>query len=131
MKRFIGIMAAIVFVLAVFVTPSMAQHCCGGSGLSGLEIAGGSGVGAQIYTGGAISATSHNNCFSNSRTLTAQRFVGVGVSSGANGSVCLSTQGNARGGVYGVGQFDAGIEGSIMGADYYTNSSVTVCGYGH
>lgn len=129
MKKFIGIIASIVFVLAVFATPSMAGYCNGG--MTGLEIAGGSGIGAQLYTGVALSSASHNDCFNNSRTITRQRFIGVGISSGANASVCLTTQGNPQGGVYGVGSFNAGIEGSIMGADYYTNSSVRVYGYGH
>ena len=46
----------------------------------------------------------------------------------ASGTACIKTQGNANGGVYGQGNFKSGIEGSILGVDFYSNSSVHVSG---
>lgn len=130
MRKFIGILLAIAFVFAVFATPSMANGCCKG-GEVGLQIEGGAGVGAMGYLGTAVTNAKTNHCFGGSNTTTKQVFIGAGVSSAANGQVCLTTCGNPNGSVNGVGNFKSSISGSILGANYSTSSTVVVVGTGH
>lgn len=127
MKKFVALMA--VAVLVFFASPSMA--CQGYGGMAGLEISGGSLVGVQGYIGKAYTVSETHNCFEASRTISGQIFAGANLVTGANSTACVKTQGNANGSVCGTGNFEAGIEGSIYGVDFYTNSSVTISGHAY
>lgn len=98
-----------------------------GDGLHGLEIGGGSSVGAEHYMGVSYSRAIGHTCLSDGRTVTVQVFRGAGISSHANGNVCLSTAGN-QGNVSGNGFFRSKVSGNIMGQNYSTVSSVVVKG---
>lgn len=96
--------------------------------LTGLEISGGSSVGAQLYWGNSLTRTDLKNCFGTDNITTRQYFVGVGIMSSANGSICLtkSRHGISINRVTGEGTFRSGASGSINDVNFYTHSKVTV-----
>ena len=131
MKKIMVVLAVLVMMLfagnAFADRPGQGPGNCG-EGLIGLEIAGSSAIGAQIYTGETMTFSSHDSCFNNSASFDRTGYIGVNLMSSANGSACLTTERNAGGNVYGNGTFKSGIEGSILGVDFYTNSRVKISG---
>ena len=101
----------------------------GGNGEVGLDISGGSLVGIQGYTGSTGTLSSSSSCFNKSVSLDKTNYIGANVMSSANGMTCLKTSGHPSGGVNGFGNFKSGVEGSMMGVDFYTNSRVNISGY--
>ncbi|MCK4349091.1 MAG: hypothetical protein KAW47_10790 [Thermoplasmatales archaeon] len=109
--------------------------------LKGLEINGGATVGAQLFDGYSNTDSYTNGCFSNSSTYTHQNFEGVGISSSANGAICV-TKTNCGNCSYtsGSGDFRAGMSGNVdlmdmynympfgFGVSFYTHSHVDVSG---
>jgi len=129
MKKLMVVFA--VLVMMFFAGNAFAGHGQGncGEGVVGLEISGGSLVGAQGYIGSTFTYSAHDSCFSSSRALDKADYIGVNLMSSANGTACLNTSGNSSGGIEGYGNFKAGAEGSILGIDFYTNSRVNISGW--
>lgn len=123
MKKVIVIFA--VLMIALFAGNAIA---CNHGGLAGLEISGGSAIGAQGYIGSTWTYSSHSSCFNQAKTLDRTDYIGASAMSSASGVACIKTLGKANGNVHGQGNFDAGMKGSILGVDFYTNSSVHISG---
>jgi len=113
------ILAVMFFAGNVFAQPQ---------GIVGLEISGGSLVGAQGYIGSTFTYSAHDSCFSSSVAFDKTGYIGVNLMSSANGTACLKTSGNTKGSVSGYGNFSSGISGYALGAKFYTNSSVHISG---
>lgn len=120
------IMAVLVGMMIMFGA-SHATACGGNGSLTGLEIDGGSYVGMQGYAGKSFSVSSSESCLTQSKTLTCQNFVGAGLLTSASGAACLTrTSGPKAGHIEGTGTFEAGVEGSIYGVDFYSFSSINI-----
>jgi len=133
MKKMLVVM--MVMAMALFAGNAMANGNGHGNGIgngvtgiAGLEISGGAAVGAQGYLGSAVTLSSYDSAFNQSKAIEHNRYVGVNLISSANGMGTITTQGNVGGNVNGYGSFSSGISGSLLGIDFYSHSAVGITG---